>query len=214
MIVVFILLSYLTSCGDNFDKQNIEEPFRLSKTVQIKLVDSLGSLTLDIPGVYDTLYSWIHNSDCGKPCDEQKYRYQSKSLPIVKESGFMWKETARDSVDQLTISHSAYFPFNNGDSSIITDGHNHFKEKLLSEGIDEKLIFDTVQKIGNRYFSIIAVGKSDSIASKKVFAITTIKRNIIQFKYEKLAKHPDSINDKFIANTLGLIKTIRINLGM
>lgn len=202
------------SCGGNFNKLNNDGLSKLSKTVEIKLIDSLGWLTLDIPAEYDTLYSWTHYSDCGKPCDEQKYRYQPKSLPIVKESGFLWKEPATDSVERLTISHSGYFPFCNGDSLIITDGHSHFKEKILSEEIDEKLLFDTVQKIGNRYFSIIAIGKSDSTLSRKVFAITTIRRNMIQFKYEQLARHADSTKDNFLATTMDLIKTIRINLGM
>lgn len=214
MIVVFILISYFISCRDSVDQSTIEESSKFSKTVHIKLIDSLGELTLDIPQWYDTLYSWVDQSDCGKPCDEQKYRYQSKSFPIVKESGFMWTESTMDSVDRLTISHSSYFPFNNGDSSIIKRDHSHFKEKILSEAIDEKLIFDTVQKIGDRYFSIVAVGKSDTIFTRKVFATTTIKRNTIQFKYEKLAKHIDSLNDNFVAKSRGLIKTIRINLGM
>src|SRR6185369_9976850 len=154
-----------------------------SKSVQVRLIDSLGVITLSIPNRYDTNFSWTHYSDCGKPCNYQKYRFQPTSFLIFKESGFIWKQP-KGFVDRLTISHSGYFPFHDGDSTSIFTGHNHFLEMVKTDPIYPPIIFDTIQKINDRYFSIIAMERSDSLQARTVLATTTIKNNYIDFDYE------------------------------
>lgn len=49
----------------------------------------------------------------------------------MKESGWMWTEP-KDSVDQLTISHSMDYPFHEGDTAKNIVRHSHFTEQLIS----------------------------------------------------------------------------------
>ncbi len=88
--IAFLLLNIIVSCNKKPGMMyNYHFP-KNSKSVQIKLIDSLGKLTLSIPLRYDTFSTWINYSDCGKPCNEQEYRFQSKLLRIIHESGFIW----------------------------------------------------------------------------------------------------------------------------
>jgi hypothetical protein len=192
----------------SFDKSS-EYSIR-SRTVQIKLIDSLGIITLDVPSRYDTSFEWVNRSDCGKPCDEQKYRFQPKNLPILKESG--WITTyPKDSIDQFTITHSSYFPFRNYEASKNVDRHNDIKSNLLSDIVNPPIVFDTIQKINNKYFSIFVMEKPDTVHHRKVIAITSINGNEIEFEYELLSRVSDPTGINFISNSLNLISTIRIN---
>lgn len=184
-----------------------------SKAVMVPLIDSLGIINLSVPLRYDTSFSWVHHSDCGKPCDEREYRFQPKNLSLIKESGWMWTEP-KDSVDRFTISHTLDFPFHDGDTTLIIAWHNHFKEQLTSDLKNPPIVFDTIQKINDRYFSIVATEKNDSIQVRKVLTVTTIKSNLIKFQYELLTRKNDSISKNFIKNSINLIKTIRINKGI
>lgn len=212
-LVIIINLIFLLACNDAMlDKNHIQIP-DTSKSVQIQLIDSLGMVTFSIPSRYDTSVSWVHYSDCGKPCNEQKYRFQPKTLPVLKESGWMWDE-AKDSVERFTISHTMFIPFHNGDTTKNFGRHNHFKEQILSNADNPPIVFDTIQRIHDRYFSIIAMEKLDTLQAKKVLAITTIKGNEVKFQYELLTTKNDSTAKNFIKNSLGLIKTIHISKGM
>ena len=184
-----------------------------SKIVQVELIDTLGTVILAVPDRYDTSFEWIDHSDCGKACDQQKYRYQPSGLRITKESGFVWLGEPKDSVDRLTISHSGYFPFHNGDTAKDFAGHEHLKSQLTSDPSNPPIIFDTIEKINDRYYSIFAMRRSDTIRSEKVLAVTTIKGNLIRFQYDLLTKKVDSVETNFIKNSLDLIRTIQINKG-
>ena len=185
-----------------------------SKIVQVKLIDTLGTVILAVPNRYDTSFTWIDHSDCGKPCDQQKYRYQPKSLRITKESGFIWLGELKDSVDRFTISHSRDFPFHNGDTAKDFVRHEHLKAQLTSDPSNPSIIFDTIQKINDRYYSIFAMRRSDTIRCEKVLAVTTVKGNLIRFQYDLLTKKTDSVEVDFIKNSIDLIRTIRINQGI
>lgn len=188
-----------------------------SKPVQVQLIDSLGTISLSIPLRYDTSFSWIYHSDCGKPCNEQKYRFQPKILQIYKESGMLRQGELKDSIDQLTISHSGYFPFHDGDTAIVTMSHKQLKKQLIFDQTNPPLIFDTVEKINDRYFSIFIMEKYDTLNkqySKKVFAATTIKSNLININYELLTKRKDSTTSNFVQNSIDEIKTIHISKGI
>lgn len=211
-LFIAALVAPLISCHNQpLNKYRLPEN---AKTVQITLIDSLGVVTLFIPNRYDTSFSWIMQSDCGKPCEEQKYRFQPKVLRITKETGFIWLGEPKDSVDRFTISHARYFPFHDGDTSKDMVRHNHIKASLIVDPENLRIIFDTVQKINDRYFSIFEMEKSDSIESKKILAATTIKGNLIKLQFELLTKKNDSISKNFIKNSIDLIQTIRLSKGM
>ena len=96
---------------------------------------------------------------------------------------------------------------------------NSFCAKLnfeISTRIIEKINFDTVQKIGDRYFSIIAYEEFDKRKAqffKTITAFTTIRGNIIHFDYQILSQQKDSIYSNFIQNSIILLETIRISNG-
>lgn len=80
-----------------------------------------------------------------------------------------------------------------------------------------KLVSDSVEKIGERYFSVITVSLYDTIKrqySKKLWASTTIKSNLIDFKFELLTKEKDSLKDNFIENAKYYLRTARLSKGM
>jgi hypothetical protein len=181
-----------------------------SRIVHVKLIDTLGTVALAVPARYDTFFSWIDYSDCGKPCDEQKYRFQPKNLRITKETGWFWLGEPKDSVERFTISHSGYFPFHNGDTAKNLIQHNYLKAELKSDPSNPPIVFDTIEKINDRYYSIIAMEKTDTVQSKKVLAATTIRGNLIKFQYDLLTKKDDSIERNFLKNSIDLIRTIHI----
>ncbi len=126
---------------------------------------------------YDISFSWVHYSDCGRPCDEQKYRFHAKGFRLIKESGWLWTEP-KDPVDRFTISHSLYYPFYDGDTAKNITRHNHLKEQIISDPKNPRIIADTIQRINDRYFSIITMEKSDTVLVRKVLAVTMINNNM------------------------------------
>lgn len=186
-----------------------------SKIATTILRDSLGSVSFSIPARFDTSFTWTNHSDCGKPCDREEYRFQPKTLPVFKESGFYY-DIPDISVDQLTIIHSGYFPFHNGDTSKNFARHEKFNGRLLSKSNNGKLVSDTIEKIYDRYFSIVCMIGFDTTKQKhfaKLAALTTIKGNEIEFHYD--IKRKDTINEKqFFDNATQFIRTIRISNGI
>lgn len=211
--IIFLLFSGVTFCGNKGEESRIERDPRY-KILEVKLADSLGQITLKIPSIYDTSFTWIHYSDCGKPCDEHKYRFQVKSLPIVKESGWMSNNSVIGPLNQLTISHSRHTPFFDGDTSKNIKRHSYLLSELVSEKLNPPVIFDTIQKIDGRYISIFAMKVSDSLEHQKVLAITTIRSNIIKFTFELIQKEKDSSSNDFIPESIKSVKEIRIENGM
>ncbi|MBN8833550.1 MAG: hypothetical protein J0H76_04140 [Sphingobacteriales bacterium] len=212
-LFIIILLAFLISCTNVAEQKGSSLLPENSKAIQLQLIDSLGIVDFSIPLRYDTTFSWVHHSDCGKPCDEQKYRFQPKELSLLKESGWIWVEP-KDSVDRFTISHTLDYPFHDGDTAKNIIRHKHLKEELMSNPQNPPIIFDTIENINDRYFSIIAMEKSDTVQVKRVLAVTTIKSNLIKFQYELLTRKNDSISKSFIKNSLNLIKTIHISKGI
>ncbi len=213
-ILIAIILFSAVACNDVSSDKNHAQMTEDSKSVQLQLIDSLGMVTFSIPIKYDTSFSWVHYSDCGKPCDEQKYRFQPKTLPMLKESGWIW-DVAKDSVERLTISHVMHFPFREGDTAKNFGRHSHLKEQILANPDMPSIVFDTIQRINERYYSVIAMEKADSSKIRAtVLAVTTIKGNEIKFQYELLTTPNGSTSKDFIKNSMKLLKTIRINKGI
>ncbi|MFZ1527277.1 MAG: hypothetical protein WAT19_00875 [Ferruginibacter sp.] len=212
-LLIIIFLFCFIACNTVENQNEIKMRPEDSNPVQILLIDSLGMIEFSLPLRYDTSFSWVHYSDCGKACNEQKYRFQSKQLPLIKESGWIW-EVPKDSIDRFTISHTLDFPFHDGDTTKSVIRHNHLKEELLSDQTIPPIIFDTIQRINDRYYSIFVMEKSNTIQSKKVLAVTTIKSNLVKFQYELMARENDTIAKSFIEKSIDLIKTIRIGKGV
>ena len=75
---------------------------------------------------------------------------------------------------------------------------------------------DTIEKIGDRYFSIIVIDKFDSAKaeySKKLLSTTTIKTGTIDFNFELATRQKDSLTDNFINDAKYYLRTIRVSNG-
>ena len=216
-LLSIISVLFFVACNDSLNVDTIQLPPENSKVVVTKLADSLGNVTMSLPTRYDTSFSWTHYSDCGKPCEKIKYRSQSKTLPITKESGWIWLGEPKDSIERFTIVHSGYFQFhNNVDTSFIFKVHEHRKADIIQNPDTYIIKSDTVEKIGDRYFSIIVVDLYDTANrqfSKKLLAATSIRGNGIEFNFELLTKQKDLATQKFIDNSMYFLRTIRLSNG-
>jgi len=222
LFITITLIVALLSCGKHSDADIENLPLH-AKKLTVKLIDSLGWVSIYVPDRYDTSFEWTDESDCGKPCANEKYRFQPKDLEIFKESGFFWTGKLPVSIDRFTVSHSSYIPFHEGNEAGVIFIHRYSKQSSLIKLpvgllIDKPTVtFDTIQRINGRLFSVIVAEKYDSSITKylkEVLAITTIKSNRIIFGYELLRNKNDSITKNFINETLMLIKTIRIEKGL
>src|SRR5450631_679302 len=159
-ILIFLVL-LLAACDVSENK--ITRPEN-SKTQMINLEGGLGVVSLSLPVRYDTTFTWIHYSDCGAPCEKRKYRFQPKSLPVNMENGYFYK-TLKDSVEQFTIVHNPYIPIGDSDNTdnrdFITSFHDHEKFEITHNPTLRFIKSDTIEKIGDRYFSIIVIDKYD-----------------------------------------------------
>jgi len=213
--IIILCIIFFTSCNEDTKIVTFQPSPEKSKTLIVKLADSLGNVNITLPLRYDTSCTWTHYSDCGKPCEKVKYRFQPKSVPIQMESGFFTDER-KDSIDRFTIIHSGYFPFNtNKDSLFIFKVHEKLKLDFSKiPAIRGNIKWDTVEKIGNRYFSIVAVESFDSTTlqySKQLFGASTIMGNGISFDFELLTKEESKTTDSFIVNSLYFLRTIRLS---
>jgi hypothetical protein len=216
-LLKIILLLIFAACNESKKVDTVHLPLENSKTVVIKLVDSLGDVTITLPTRYDTSFSWTHYSDCGKPCNKIKYRSQPKKLRIKKESGWLTLGEPKDSIERFTIIHSGNFPFfENNDTSFIFNFHQRQKAYIIQDPETYTIKSDTVERIGDRYFSIITIDLFDTTKeqySKKLLAATSLKSNIICFDFELLTKEKGAITDNFIQNSKYYLRTVRLSNG-
>ena len=210
----FILL-FISACNYKLEVDLVKVPLEDLQIIQIKLVDSLGHVSITLPTRYDTSFYWTDYSDCGKPCNTIKYRSQSSSLPITKESGWIWLSEPKDSIERFTVFHSGYFPFHNiDDSSFISKFHQHHKEQVLGNPDTYKINSDTLEKIHDKHFSIISIDLYDTTKKqfyKKLSGATIIKGNIIYVDLELLTKKEGEATDNFIENSKYYLRTIKLN---
>jgi len=211
-ILIFLVL-LLAACDVSENK--ITRPEN-SKTQMINLEGGLGVVSLSLPVRYDTTFTWIHYSDCGAPCQKRKYRFQPKLLPVNMENGYFYK-TLKDSVEQFTIVHNPYIPIGDSDNTdnrdFITSFHDHKKFEITHNPMLRFIKSDTIEKIGDRYFSIIVIDKYDTASAeflKKLLSTTTIRRGTIDFNFELLSKKKSLLTEKFIDEAKYYLRTIRI----
>jgi hypothetical protein len=212
----FLIFSFLflSACNNNTNKTT---PPGKVKTQKINLTGGLGTISISLPARYDTTFTWIHYSDCGQPCEKRKYRFQPKALPANAETGYFYK-TLKDSVEQFTIVHNPYIPAsdsdNTDDKEFITSFHDHKKFEVTHNPALRDIASDTIEKIGDRYFSIIVIDKYDTAKneySKKLLSTTTIRRGTVDFNFELLTKRKDSLTQNFIKDAKYYLRTIRID---
>ena len=148
--------------------------------------------------------------------EKRKYKFQPKILPAYPETGFHYKQL-NDSIEQFTIVHNPYISPEDSDHTdnkeFITSFHDHKKFEIIHDPSLRNIASDTIEKIGNRYFSIIFIDNYDTAKaqfSKKLLSTTTIRKSIIEFNFELLGKQKDSLREKFIDNSKYYLRTIRI----
>lgn len=193
ILFAILITAFGLCCSERTRKEYIpDEPF---VSHQIKLADSLGFVSLTLPKRFDTFFKWTHYSDCGKPCNEIKYRFQPKTLPIYMESGWDWKERT-DSVEQFTISHSGYFPFQPQRDSMSIFTYMKRRQGNSISYYQHPIRYEKMLKIGERYVSAFAQDYKDSVTNiftRRIYASTSVHGNIVNFDYELLSK--DSLED-------------------
>lgn len=210
MKIFFLLnLMVLVSCQARQSKVIVNH----QGAFEFKLIDSLGTISMDLPERTDTFFSWIQESDCGKPCEQGDYRFQSKKNRIFKESGFYWVGEPEDSVDQLSIYHQRPTFLKAHNDSLIIKMRNLLREDLLNNTQIGDLISDTLLKIGDRFFCIFLVSdinKIKGIRNRRLIAFTTVKGTLLEFHYKLLSSHYDSILTHFFDRSLKNLMTVRI----
>lgn len=187
-----------------------------SRDTSFHLIDSLGSIAIQFPPSADTFLTWIRENDCGRSCEEGKYRFQPRNLPIFLESGFFWDGQPKDSVNQLTISHSRNIQYQHNNDSFALELTGHFRENLLADPETMNIVSDTVQKIGDRYFAIFNiqdVDKKSGVYIRRVVAFTSISGNQLQFRYELITKKQDPTLNEFYQKSLKNLESVRITDG-
>jgi hypothetical protein len=213
-LLALVVLAIFISCNNRQSaKIKTGVPLNAIK-IKLQLEDSLGVIDFFVPVRYDTSISWVDYSDCGKSCDTRKYRFQPKGLRITKERGFIWTGEPKDSIERFTISHSEYFPFHDGVDRKDSVRHQLLKHQLIEDLWCPTMVFDTIERINDRYFSVYVLKDSGVLQSRKVIAVTTIKSNPVKFQFDLLTQKNDSITRDFIKNAIDLIATIRIEKGI
>ena len=183
------------------------------RSVNIKLADSLGHISLNLPFGYDTSFTWTDHSDCGKPCDKIKYRYQSKIAKISRETGWIKQWERADSIECFTVNHSGYFPFHAAsDSNFISGYHQEKRKNLIQDPAIHLIKSDWVEKIGDKFFSIFVIDLSDSLKiNKKVLAGSSIHGNVIEFNFDLISKKTDTAQRDFFEKSLSYLRSIKFD---
>jgi hypothetical protein len=186
------------------------------RDTSFRLIDSLGSISIHLPPSADTMLTWVRENDCGRSCEEGKYRFQPKNFPIFLESGFFWDGQPKDSVNQLTISHSRNIQRQRNDNSFVLELRGYFRKNLLSDPETMNIISDTIQKFGDRYFAVFNIediDKKSGVYVRRVIAFTSISGNQLQFRYELLTRKQDSTLNGFYQTAIKNLKSVRITDG-
>jgi hypothetical protein len=214
-LLFFILL--VIACNNVTENKTASPAFAEDvKKQTVELEDNLGVVSMFLPVRYDTTFTWVQYSDCGRPCEKRMYRFQPKKLPVYADSRLMHRKL-NDSIDQFTILHNPYIErgvTDNPDNQIfITSFHDHKKFEITHDPALREIKSDSIEKIGDRYFSVIVVDLYDSSKrqyTKKLLATTTLKSGTIDFNFELLTSQKNSLTEMFLNNSISYIETIRI----
>jgi hypothetical protein len=213
-----ILAILLFSCKNVNETKFIQGRLPNTKELTLSLADSLGLVYLTVPGQYDTAVSWVHFGDCGQRCNYQKYRYQPKALPLQKENGFYWLDTA-GVIDRLTIQHRQqlvdeydgnreYFYL-----SAVSLGEEEAFGVSVDDTVELHLVLDTLQMINNRPFAIVAYegfNPDSKRYSGFLLAVTPMKQGYLRFMFRRKNKQAAGSNQEFIRGVKHMVERVRI----
>ena len=186
------------------------------KNFKFTLIDSLGVVSMRFPQRTDTFFSWIHKNDCGKPCEEGKYRFQSKANEIFKESGWYWTGEPIDSVEQLTIHHQRIDKLLKSDDSVLSKNRSSIVSKYFSDFELGDIISDTLIRINNREFIVLKIAdikRGNNVRHRSLFALTSVNGIFIHFHYKLLRQNYDSVLTNFYDRSLDNLMTVVITDG-
>lgn len=181
-----------------------------------KLTDSLGTVSMAFPQQTDTFFSWIQQSDCGRPCEQDDYRFQSKQNRIFPESGFFWDGEPEDSVDQLSIYHQRPYRLEKFDDSLIFRLRDNLLKKTLAGINIASILSDTFAKIGDRTFYILKTADFNhekNVRDRRLIAFTTVSGTGLEFHYKLLTSRYDSILIHFFDSSIKNLASVRIKDG-
>lgn len=203
----FILVSYLSS--------SCRQPQTPVREWTVKLKNNIGIVHISLPLAYDTLHSWLCESD-DMPDNDYYYRIQSFKSSMVEESGFL--RYMSDTLYHMTIKNE-YF---HGDSQIRTlDPHEalanmveynrHWNQRMnwtikIDTGIiySNGLAYPYYVKADSEY----SAGLAKMIFKTKVHTLTCFNNSYIRFDFETTLRK--SMDSRFVRESLDAIKSIRI----
>ncbi|RTQ44717.1 hypothetical protein EJV47_27380 [Hymenobacter gummosus] len=214
----FLLM--LAGCRDKPTAEAQDAFLANTRPDSVVLENGLGTVYLRVPRTYDTLFAWTSYSDCDG-CDDIRYRFQSRKLPVYRESGFVHRFPI-DSVNQLTIIHNTFFKTGiQSTKPHTTRLHDSLLNRWHQEVTKEKAAkktdllfgsFDTLEHINGRDFGIKAFWRFDSLRLLHIndFEASTDK---LRFVYTLRTRQNDSTARHFQRDALRLLRTIRIRPG-
>lgn len=211
-LLIFIPIVIFSFCSAHRDS----DIKIIARNTTIILIDSLGEVSIDFPYQADTFLTWIRRNDCGYECEEGKYRFQPKNLPIFKESGFFWLGQPEDSVHQLTITHHRPQFLSKNQDSFAYKLKGHLRENLISDAETTNIIEGSVLMISDRYYAIYKISdfnEKKGVHIKRLIAFSSVRGNQIQFRYDLLTKKTDSTFTDFYDNSLKKLQSVRITDG-
>jgi hypothetical protein len=207
---LWLIILFFAGCHEHTSQESKPSVSRTLNVTTLRLADSLGTLKIGVPYKNDTFFTWINHSDCGKPCDKQMYRYQSKTMPVQEESGFFPPMLLMDSVDEITISHESWLHFLRTDPGISLGRHKDLEDHSKIQSGNMSLVRDTLFAVDGRNFSVYELERSDSVYGREVFATTSVRGVEIEFDF-KFASRTKAIDEViFFRDVMDIIRTIRV----
>ncbi|TWV96309.1 hypothetical protein [Chitinophaga pinensis] len=207
------IILFLSACRDIRKEQQVIPAH--SKKVVIKLMDSLGIVTMHVPERYDTAFVWEHETD-NAPSDRTKCRFQPKGNSIFKETGFFSMGMPYDSVDQLTIVYPSHiYDLRDGDTTRIRIESKRFRERLNAEGTPiGNVLIDTCFTIHDRPIAIMGTRHyipRTGVTFLELAAVTLVRGQGIAFQFNMTVPPKDSTVKKFVPDAIDIVKTIRFS---
>jgi hypothetical protein len=209
-LLILSLLFFLYCCNSEPKVEIAALP--IGKKWNITLENQLGNINIILPNHFDTLISWTQTSDCGDGCSHVDYRVQPRTLPLFKESGFIYFPL-KDSVEQFTIKHSKVnYKWQIPDTILkkYLSGRLKYEANKYPSG---KYLIDTTLTIDQRFFpaiGYITYDSTDKTTTQYLSACTALKENLLEFFFEYRKNNQDLSSDNFIRNSFKYLKTIRI----
>lgn len=90
------------------------------------------------------------------------------------------------------------------------------RQNLQANAETVNIIADTVERIGDRFFSIFKISDFDSTSNvhiQRLIGYTSIAGNQLEFRYDLLSQKKDSIFTGFFERALKNLETVEIKDG-